>query len=151
MVDWTDELTAKLRVLWAEGLSTAAIGRRLNISKNATVGKAHRLNLPARPSPIKQGGKYADWKQDYQRRKSSQEAIQAVIRTEPTHIAPVMREHHRARVEPCSWVEGVKGSWRYCDEPSAPGRVYCHDHCAVAYVRTAASIMTPENASTTSR
>ena len=29
------------------------IGRRMGISKNAVVGKAHRLNLPARPSPIR--------------------------------------------------------------------------------------------------
>ena len=52
-MEWTDEAIAKLRALWAEGLSTAEIGRRLNISKNAVVGKAHRLNLPPRPSPIR--------------------------------------------------------------------------------------------------
>ncbi|WBO59682.1 GcrA family cell cycle regulator [Acidocella sp. MX-AZ03] len=48
-MEWTDDSIARLRSLWAEGLSTAEIGRRLNISKNAVVGKAHRLNLPARP------------------------------------------------------------------------------------------------------
>src|SRR6201996_6774090 len=52
-MEWTEEAIAKLRVLWAEGLSTAEIGRRLNISKNAVVGKAHRLSLPPRPSPLK--------------------------------------------------------------------------------------------------
>ena len=52
-MEWTEEAIAKLRTLWAEGLSTAEIGRRLNISKNAVVGKAHRLNLPPRPSPIR--------------------------------------------------------------------------------------------------
>ncbi len=52
-MDWTEEAIATLRVLWAEGLSTAEIGRRMGISKNAVVGKAHRLNLPARPSPIR--------------------------------------------------------------------------------------------------
>ena len=52
-MEWTDDTIAKLRTLWAEGLSTAEIGRRLNISKNAVVGKAHRLNLPSRPSPIR--------------------------------------------------------------------------------------------------
>ena len=34
-MEWTEEAIAKLRTLWAEGLSTAEIGRRLNISKNA--------------------------------------------------------------------------------------------------------------------
>ncbi|WP_239451492.1 GcrA family cell cycle regulator, partial [Elioraea rosea] len=52
-MDWTEEAIATLRQLWAEGLSTAEIGRRMGISKNAVVGKAHRLNLAARPSPIR--------------------------------------------------------------------------------------------------
>lgn len=51
--DWTPEITAALRTLWAEGHSTAEIGRRLGVSKNAVVGKAHRLDLPGRPSPIR--------------------------------------------------------------------------------------------------
>lgn len=52
-MSWTAERVDELIGLWKEGLSTAEIGRRLGMSKNAVVGKAHRLNLPARPSPIK--------------------------------------------------------------------------------------------------
>ncbi|MCX5614890.1 GcrA family cell cycle regulator [Bombella saccharophila] len=52
-MEWTDELIARLRELWEQGLSTAEIGRQLSITKNAVVGKAHRLNLPSRPSPIR--------------------------------------------------------------------------------------------------
>ncbi|TDG16227.1 GcrA cell cycle regulator, partial [Paracraurococcus ruber] len=52
-MDWTNEAIEQLRILWAEGHSTAEIGRRMGVSKNAIVGKAHRLNLPARPSPIR--------------------------------------------------------------------------------------------------
>jgi len=52
-MEWTDDTIARLRDLWADGLSTAEIGRRLGVSKNAVVGKAHRLSLPARPSPIR--------------------------------------------------------------------------------------------------
>jgi GcrA cell cycle regulator len=50
---WDDAIIAKLRTLWAEGHSTAEIGRRLGASKNAIVGKAHRLDLEERPSPIR--------------------------------------------------------------------------------------------------
>ena len=50
-MDWTEEVIGRLRALWAEGHSTAEIGRRLGVSKNAIVGKAHRLDRPARPSP----------------------------------------------------------------------------------------------------
>jgi GcrA cell cycle regulator len=50
--DWNDATKKTLRALWAEGLTTAEIGRRMGIGKNAVVGKAHRLNLPSRKSPI---------------------------------------------------------------------------------------------------
>ncbi|APH55588.1 Hypothetical protein GbCGDNIH9_2262 [Granulibacter bethesdensis] len=55
-MEWSDEAITLLRAFWDEGLSTAEIGRRMGISKNAVVGKAHRLNLAARPSPIRRDG-----------------------------------------------------------------------------------------------
>ncbi len=54
--DWDDSAIARLRALWTEDLPTAEIGRRLGVSKCAIVGKAHRLDLPARPSPIRREG-----------------------------------------------------------------------------------------------
>lgn len=51
-MEWTDDAVLRLRSLWDEGHSTAEIGRRLGVSKNAVIGKAHRLDLPGRPSPI---------------------------------------------------------------------------------------------------
>lgn len=56
MSEWNSDTIARLRLFWNEGLPASAIGRRLNFSKNAVVGKAHRLGLPARPSPIRQAG-----------------------------------------------------------------------------------------------
>ena len=53
---WDAETIRVLRELWAQGFSTAEIGRRLSVSKNAIVGKAHRLELDARPSPIRRDG-----------------------------------------------------------------------------------------------
>ena len=55
-MEWNEEIIARLRELWTEGHSTAEIGRRLGVSKNAIVGKAHRLDLTARPSPIRREG-----------------------------------------------------------------------------------------------
>jgi len=52
-MDWTEETIDRLKMLWQQGLSTAEIGRQLSITKNAVVGKAHRLSLPPRPSPIR--------------------------------------------------------------------------------------------------
>jgi GcrA cell cycle regulator len=53
-MSWTDERIQELTDLWQQGFSASEIGKRLGVSKNAVVGKAHRLNLPSRPSPIKQ-------------------------------------------------------------------------------------------------
>lgn len=52
-MEWNEETIQRLRSLWQEGLSTAEIGRRMSITKNAVVGKAHRLVLSSRPSPIR--------------------------------------------------------------------------------------------------
>jgi GcrA cell cycle regulator len=52
-MEWNEDVIGRLRELWTEGHSTAEIGRRLGVSKNAIVGKAHRLELAARPSPIR--------------------------------------------------------------------------------------------------
>ena len=49
---WNDDLDATLRSDWAAGFSTAEIGRRMGISKNSVIGRAHRLQLPSRGSPI---------------------------------------------------------------------------------------------------
>ncbi len=52
-MDWNEETIACLRQFWQDGHSTAEIGRRMGITKNAVVGKAHRLMLAPRPSPIR--------------------------------------------------------------------------------------------------
>lgn len=52
-MEWDEPTVRLLRDLWAQGHSTAEIGRRLKVSKNSVVGKAHRLDLDARPSPIR--------------------------------------------------------------------------------------------------
>lgn len=49
---WTDAEIVSLRAKWGSGERTVKIGRDLNRSKCSIVGKAHRLGLPARPSPI---------------------------------------------------------------------------------------------------
>ena len=49
---WSAEDDARLRELYAQELSLTAIGRAMGKTKNAVVGRSHRLGLPARPSPI---------------------------------------------------------------------------------------------------
>lgn len=84
-MEWSEEIIAQLKDLWAEGLSTAEIGRRLSITKNAVVGKAHRLGLPPRPSPIRRNGSKPKTAAD----KTEQPAAAAVAT--PTAEAPAAR------------------------------------------------------------
>jgi GcrA cell cycle regulator len=51
--EWPEERVLALRAAWDEGLSTAAIGRRIGVSKSAVNAKADRLGLPGRESPIR--------------------------------------------------------------------------------------------------
>ncbi len=52
-MNWTYDAIERLRTFWAEGHATAEIGRRLGVSKNIIIGKAHRLDFTARPSPFR--------------------------------------------------------------------------------------------------
>lgn len=46
---WED---AEIRRMWGEGAVTAAIAIATSLSKNAVIGRAHRMHLPSRGSPI---------------------------------------------------------------------------------------------------
>ena len=51
---WTDERIDKLKSLWGQGLTASQIADELGgVSRNAVIGKAHRLGLESRPSPVK--------------------------------------------------------------------------------------------------
>src|SRR5436853_2668703 len=45
---WTPERIASLIALWEEGVTTAEIGRRIGVTKNAVIGKVHRIGLVPR-------------------------------------------------------------------------------------------------------
>jgi GcrA cell cycle regulator len=49
LMNWTDERVELLKKLWAEGLSASQIAAQLGgVSRNAVIGKVHRLKLSAR-------------------------------------------------------------------------------------------------------
>jgi GcrA cell cycle regulator len=53
-MSWTDERIATLRKMWEGGATASEIATELGgVSRNAVIGKAHRLGLKARPSPVK--------------------------------------------------------------------------------------------------
>jgi GcrA cell cycle regulator len=53
-MSWTDERIERLKQLWKKGMTASQIADELGaVSRNAVIGKAHRLGLQARPSPVK--------------------------------------------------------------------------------------------------
>lgn len=163
-MDWTEEAIGRLRALWAEGLSTAEIGRRMGISKNAVVGKAHRLNLSARPSPIRRvpGGAPT-------RAATPRQAPRPFVRPPafaggapnggytgntyafpqpaprpapappaPRPVAPpAPRPAPRLSNSACCWPIGEPGKsgFRFCGSAALAAKPYCEEHAALAYVR----------------
>lgn len=53
-MSWTDERIDQLKTMWERGLTASQIAEELGgVSRNAVIGKAHRLGLQSRPSPVK--------------------------------------------------------------------------------------------------
>jgi GcrA cell cycle regulator len=55
-MSWTDERIDQLKQMWQAGHTASQIAETLGgVSRNAVIGKAHRLGLQSRPSPVKAG------------------------------------------------------------------------------------------------
>ncbi len=129
-IDWTPDRVKTLMALWAEGISTLEIGRRLGVTKNAVVGKVHRLGLPKRQSPIN----------------STPRAPRVAKPAEPVRMkvqAPPPSVENMVKMEEltsgmCNWPEGEPGTedFRFCGQNSLEGKPYCAAHCARAYVKS---------------
>ncbi len=150
-MDWSAEAIERLRALWAEGHSTAEIGRRMGISKNAVVGKAHRLNLPARPSPIRrETGEATPRPQPVRAAPAAPRntlppvAVTTAPAAPPRVVPPpapsasVVRPFPRmGAARACCWPIGEPGQpgFRFCAAEAIPSKPYCLEHAAVAYVK----------------
>lgn len=140
--EWNEATIARLRALWAEGLSTAEIGRRMGCGKNAVVGKAHRLNLPTRPSPVRPKGVRDDGSKVLPPRVKGPTLAplaSVVAVATPVAMQAAVPEVWRAlRAHPCAFPLGEPRTptFRYCDAPvEVVGRSYCEEHHALAWVK----------------
>lgn len=139
---WPPERDAALMQLWADrGLSAAEIGRRLGISKNAVVGRSHRLRLPARPSPIIRNGDKPRVRRPRPPRETLPLQEMAPIR-EPLPLLhqtpePIITADKARGL--CCWPIGHPGTsdFAFCGNASRPGKPYCNEHCQRAYVARA--------------
>ncbi len=59
-MSWTDDRIDTLRTMWEKGMTASQIAEALgDVSRNAVIGKAHRLGLQSRPSPVKPNDDHA--------------------------------------------------------------------------------------------
>ena len=139
---WNDENVEKLRDLWDQGLPPAQIGKLLGFTKNAVVGKAHRIGLERRPSPIRRASVKPD------RKKARSPIIPKlnfeIAKKEETAI-PISQQNFQPVVKNlftktlkrgCEWPEGHpdESDFKFCGKERFEDKPYCIDHCAVAYV-----------------
>ena len=117
---WTEEKIKQLKKLWAKGKSTVEIGRELGISKNAVVGKVHRLGLDSRPSPIK--------KPKNEKKPTKRITIQ---KEKDNDIVTLMD----LKLNSCRWPYGDPFSedFHFCGKECKTGKPYCPEHCKTAY------------------
>lgn len=112
---WTTEKIKQLKKLWQKGKSTVEIGRELGISKNAVVGKVHRLELSSRPSPIKKEATPKPQKQ------------KLVVNGKMSLLD--------LKLTSCRWPIGEPKDtdFHFCGKDTITGKPYCSEHCKVAY------------------
>lgn len=131
-VEWTPERIKVLIAHWEEGLPTSEIGRRLGVTKNAVVGKVHRLGLKKRQSPIRQSSTTSA--QPKKAKKVVAPTSTAAMAVRPTGDVVRLEELTAAM---CCWPEGEPGTpdFYFCGKPAVQDKPYCDDHCARAYVK----------------
>ena len=114
---WTEEKIKNLKKLWTKGATTAEIAKKLGLSKNSVIGKVHRLNLGARPSPIKT--------------KKTTLIKTPKVKTPKSDRVGIMD----LKLNTCRWPIGdpTEADFHFCGKNTAMGKPYCAEHCALAY------------------
>ena len=137
---WTDESVEKLRRLWMQGLTANEIAKQLGVTKNAIVGKVHRLCLTARPSPIKVKEQEEEISEvtvneEIEEGASCEFNAKAAAKQraeELTNIKLVDLDSHT-----CRWPIGDPrdDDFCFCGKKVRSGQTYCDEHSVMAYVK----------------
>lgn len=155
---WNKELEQKLEEYWMDGLTTSEIGAKLGFTKNAVIGKVHRLGLPKRESCIKKSHKSAGVSEaennkvaiEHKQRdrgdrrrsivknrivadKSIKPACQCIHENAHEGVGLFELEYNM-----CHWPVGDPKSedFHFCGHHTKEGEIYCDFHKALAYVHS---------------
>ena len=159
---WTEDRVATLTKLWADGLSASQIAKQLGgVTRNAVIGKVHRLGLSGRAKPSSPARKAAARKRaaskDARASSASPKPKTKTARTpsvprKPRVIAqaaPPPPPPLEAKLQAngtfatiltitehmCKWPIGDPGAdnFRFCGRKTDPEEPYCLAHSRVAY------------------
>lgn len=161
---WTEDRVATLTKLWADGLSASQIAKQLGgVTRNAVIGKVHRLGLSGRAKPSSPARKAAAVKTAAARgtkpptsaakpkpkakvvRAPSAPRTPRAVALAPTPPPPPIDAKLMANGEyatimtitdhMCKWPIGDPGqdNFRFCGRKTDPEEPYCVAHSRVAY------------------
>lgn len=134
-MSWTDERVALLKKLWGDGKTAAEIARALgaDFTRNAVIGKAHRLKLSSRLSPITPPVRKVEAANTQTRhvpapRLRTAQVPAAVIVTKGIKLIDLKERM-------CRWPLGdpKDPEFNFCGCNSVPGLPYCADHARMAF------------------
>ncbi|THD81837.1 MAG: GcrA cell cycle regulator [Phenylobacterium sp.] len=141
---WTDERVELLKKLWQEGLSASQIAKQLGgVTRNAVIGKVHRLGLSGRATPSKPARTVFKAPRPA-RPVSAPSAPRRLaepnsLAVQPTPVRYVDEAPGTATVltlaaHMCKWPIGDPSldTFTFCGR-GADGGPYCHEHAQVAY------------------
>jgi GcrA cell cycle regulator len=140
---WNDERVELLKKFWAEGLSASQIASKMGgVTRNAVIGKVHRLGLSGRATPAKpQRGCDGDFHGEEQPSAAfARTEIEPLI-DEPEFIAPaILSSGDMATVATlkgnmCKWPIGdpAKDDFHFCGQSAPTGKPYCAYHAQMAF------------------
>ena len=141
-MSWNDDNVGRLKELWDQGLPTAQIGKLLGFTKNAVVGKAHRIGLERRPSPIRRTAVKPDRKKarspimpklNFEKNPEIVTSHLAEVRVFQPHIKNALTSTLKRG---CEWPQGHpdETEFHFCNKERFEEKPYCLDHCSLAYV-----------------
>lgn len=133
-MSWTDERVALLKKLWGEGKTAAEIASTLGgVTRNAVIGKAHRLKLSNRTSPIQPAKKVA-------KAPANTSTPPAPLPKRPKiKSSDIPRGQGLSLLElkpsQCRWPSGDPrdDDFGFCGERCSTGLPYCDEHARIAY------------------
>lgn len=140
---WNDERVELLKKFWAEGLSASQIASKMGgVTRNAVIGKVHRLGLSGRATPAKpQRGCELDAREEEQPVAGLARAEIEKLIVEPEFVAPaILSTGDLATVATlkgnmCKWPIGdpAKDDFHFCGQSAPTGKPYCGYHAQMAF------------------